>query len=402
VKHRDIGVFVVGINGAIGTSLTTGVLALQKKLIQPFGLVSELAPFNLLTLTPLDRLRFYGWDLRDDSHSRRAEQQRHIPRYLFNKVRSDLSHIEIFPAEAAGVSPEVLSLFGYRSSRTASRMGTVQTIRRTIERVRKRDRLEGALVVNLASTEPKGAPSTVHTSIAEFEAGLRRNDPAITAAMLYAYAAISSDCPYVNFTPTIAAEIPALIDFAKQRAIVTAGKDGKTGQTLYKSVIAQMFSWRNLRVKGWYSANLLGNDDGYILQHPRHLQQKLSSKASGLSSILGYDDVDHQVNIDYYRPRGDAKEAWDAIDFVGWLGIPMSMRINWLGQDSALAAPLVVDLIRLTWHSQMHANGGPACHLASFFKTPIGSTQHGFFDQMKCLFEYCQNHSRKSVKPDGK
>jgi len=43
-----------------------------------------------------------------------------------------------------------------------------------------------------------------------------------------------------------------------------------TGQTLLKSVLAQTFATRRLRVRGWYSANILGNHDGLMLSDPRY------------------------------------------------------------------------------------------------------------------------------------
>jgi myo-inositol-1-phosphate synthase len=45
------------------------------------------------------------------------------------------------------------------------------------------------------------------------------------------------------------------------------------------------------------------------------------------------------VRIEYYPPRGDAKEGWDNIDIVGWLGYPMQIKIDFLCRDSILAAP---------------------------------------------------------------
>jgi myo-inositol-1-phosphate synthase len=59
-----------------------------------------------------------------------------------------------------------------------------------------------------------------------------------------------------------------------------------------------------------------------------------------------YDTPTHKVHIDYYPPRGDAKEAWDVIDFTGIFGLPMSLRLNLQGRDSILAAPMVIDLAR--------------------------------------------------------
>jgi myo-inositol-1-phosphate synthase len=66
-----------------------------------------------------------------------------------------------------------------------------------------------------------------------------------------------------------------------------------------------------------------------------------------LDSIVGYPVDDHQVHIHYYKPRGDAKESWDNIDLLGFCGGAMQLKINFLCRDSILAAPLVIDLIRL-------------------------------------------------------
>ncbi len=56
--------------------------------------------------------------------------------------------------------------------------------------------------------------------------------------MLYAYATIAEQIPYGNFTPSVAADIPALIEFAERNKVPLAGKDGKTGQTMIKTALA--------------------------------------------------------------------------------------------------------------------------------------------------------------------
>ena len=89
-----------------------------------------------------------------------------------------------------------------------------------------------------------------------------------------------------------------------------------------------MLKWRNLKLLGWYSTNILGNNDGRVLEDPSHKKTKIMSKTKVLDNILGYDDFYHRVEINYYPPRGDAKEAWDTIDFQGGLGTNMSMKIN--------------------------------------------------------------------------
>jgi len=65
--------------------------------------------------------------------------------------------------------------------------------------------------------------------------------------MVYAYAAITEGAGYVNFTPSLGASFPAALELAELRKTVTCGKDGKTGETLMKTVLAPMFALRNFR-----------------------------------------------------------------------------------------------------------------------------------------------------------
>jgi myo-inositol-1-phosphate synthase len=99
-----------------------------------------------------------------------------------------------------------------------------------------------------------------------------------------------------------------------------------------------------------------------------------------------YGESTHKVHIDYYAPRGDAKEAWDVIDLKGLFGLPMSLRINLQGRDSILAAPMALDLA--LWMVQLQARGykGPIADLGFFFKKPEGADPpYAFVDQIQAL-----------------
>ena len=50
--------------------------------------------------------------------------------------------------------------------------------------------------------------------------------------------------PYVNFTPSLGTSCPALDELARRRGVPHGGKDGKTGETLLKTVLAPMFAAR--------------------------------------------------------------------------------------------------------------------------------------------------------------
>jgi myo-inositol-1-phosphate synthase len=64
------------------------------------------------------------------------------------------------------------------------------------------------------------------------------------------------------------------------------------------------------------------------------------------------------------------------VSFAGFLGVRMSLQFTWQGCDSALAAPLVLDLARLTARAHQAGETGPLDALAFFFKDPIGTTEH--------------------------
>jgi myo-inositol-1-phosphate synthase len=233
-------------------------------------------------------------------------------------------------------------------------------------------------------------------SLESFEAGLDNDDQLISPAMLYAYAALMEGVPYANGTPSLAADIPALEELAQQRAVPTGGKDFKTGQTLMKTVLAPMFKARMLGVRGWFSTNILGNRDGEVLDEPEAFKSKEKTKLGVLDSILRpdlhpelYKDLYHKVRINYYPPRGDAKEGWDNIDIMGWLGYPMQIKVDFLCRDSILAAPIVLDLALFLDFASRCGKKGIQEWLSFYWKSPITApsvyAEHDLFIQLSKL-----------------
>jgi myo-inositol-1-phosphate synthase len=196
--------------------------------------------------------------------------------------------------------------------------------------------------------------------------------------MIYAYAALKCHVPFINSTPNLSVDIPALMQLAEANGIPVAGKDLKTGQSLIKTVLAPGLKARLLGLRGWFSSNILGNRDGEILDDPRSFKPKELTKLSSLKQILEpelypelYGDFHHMVRINYYPPRGDNKESWDNIDITGWLNYPMQIKVNFLCRDSILAAPLVLDLglfIDLAHRAKMK---GIQDWLSLYFKYPM-------------------------------
>jgi myo-inositol-1-phosphate synthase len=204
---------------------------------------------------------------------------------------------------------------------------------------------------------------------------------------LYAWAALDLGCPYVNFTPSLGASLAALEELAIQRKTVLGGKDGKTGETLLKTVLAPMFAARNWQILSWVGHNIFGNRDGLVLDNPENKASKIKTKDQVVSGIVGYKPQTH-VSIEYIESLDDWKTAWNHIHFAGFLGTKMIMQVIWQGCDSLLAGPLVIDLARLALFAQRRGEVGVMKHLACFFKNPHGVAVHDFFKQFALLQEY--------------
>lgn len=214
------------------------------------------------------------------------------------------------------------------------------------------------------------------------------NSSHISSAVLYALAAINSGCGYIDFTSSQTLDIKGIVELSNEMKVPLAGRDGATGETILKIALAEFLLKRNLHLLGWFSTNLLGNNDGLILQDRAHAELKIADKANVLIDVLGYSNFDNIVNINYYRPRGDQKEAWNSVDFQGWLGLEMSLKVNWLGRDSILAAPLVIDLVRHVEYAKYAQNYGILSHLQFYFKHPVGSNTKSFSESYKILLDY--------------
>jgi len=396
-----IGVAIVGINGAVASTLVAGVELMKRGLAPRIGMVTERTDARiaeslteLLDFAPLESMVFGGWDLQFSNCYEGALHHGVLPPHVLEKVRADLERVRPWPALFSKDYVENLS--GQNVVRARSHREQIAGLERDLETFKKDNGLDRIVMVNLASTERFLEAQPVHSDLRSFEAGLDANDPSITPAMRYFYAANKLQIPYCNFTPSLT-NVPALDAHAIEMGNPFAGMDGKTGQTLVKTALASMFRARRLLIEGWYSTNFLGNGDGQVLEDPSSNKTKVLSKSAVLDSIVGYHVQNHQVHIHYYKPRGDSKEAWDNIDIVGFAGVPMQIKVNFLCQDSALAAPLVIDLVRLLDVARRCGERGIQRQLSFFFKSPYclpgESPVHDLFKQEKLLVDWARAHA---------
>ena len=395
MPDRRVGLWLIGALGGIGSTVALGLAALRRGLTDSTALVTALPLFEGLGLDAPANFVLGGHDIRRGHlvAGVRALQERSG---VFNPdvVQACAADLEAWDAH---LRPGTILNSGETIARLADRSdlpiadtprAAIDQIQRDLADFRERHRLDEVVVINVASTEPPAPDRPEHSSLDVLQKALGRRDGALLpVSSLYAYAAIDLGMAYVNFTPSPGADPPALQELAARRSTVIAGKDGKTGETLLKTVLAPMFARRNLRVLSWVGHNILGNRDGLVLSDPRNKSAKVRSKDQVVSRIVGYEPQTH-TSIEYIESLDDWKTAWDHVHFQGFLGVRMTLQFTWQGCDSALAAPLVIDLARLALHARRRGDVGVLPHLACFFKSPMGTDEYDFLRQHEMLEEY--------------
>jgi myo-inositol-1-phosphate synthase len=143
--------------------------------------------------------------------------------------------------------------------------------------------------------------------------------------------------------------------------------------------------------------NIFGNMDAKVLDDPVNKKSKATSKDRLLAKILGY-APQTLVTIEYIASLGDWKTAWDHVHFRGFLGTPMTFQFTWQGCDSLLAAPLVLDLVRLAERAWRNGDVGTMTFLAPFFKSPLGTDEHDFALQFQMLEAWMASVCARALK----
>jgi myo-inositol-1-phosphate synthase len=405
--NGTLGILLVG-QGAVTTTFIAGVEALKRGLAKPIGSLTQMATVrlgkrtegrspmikDLVPLAGLNDLAFGTWDIFEENCYEAAAHAGVLEKSLMEQLREPLSAIR--PMPAVFDQSYVRRLHGPNVKPKGSKMDYAEMVMEDIQQFREKTGAARLSMIWCASTEVFHKPAAVHQSLRDFECGLQKNDPEISPSQIYAYAALKSGVPYANGAPHLSTDMPALMELARERQVPISGKDFKTGQTFMKTLIAPGLKSRMLGLAGWFSTNILGNRDGEVLDDPGSFQSKEESKLSSLEHILQaelypdlYKHFNHKVRIEYYPPRGDAKEGWDNIDIFGWLGYPMQIKINFLCRDSILAAPLVLDLVLFMDLAQRAGMRGVQEWLSFYYKAPMTAPslypEHDIFIQLMKL-----------------
>jgi len=367
-ENQSILLLVAGLKGAIGTTLVTAVAALRAgdKSVSG-GLITG---DKFTDVLPVEALYVAGWDTRGENLVDCVRQSRVLPANVQETYAAALADVPVLNAPLSGTLDS-----------------QVERLEADIEALCSQFPGSRPVLVNLLPAAAGLDPDVVADTASINQA----YDPEKLPDLAYVLAAIRNRIPIINFTPN-RVELDPVVALAEEAGVPLCGYDGKTGQTYFKVVLASALKARQLYVDGWYSMNILGNEDGANLMVPEKASGKLANKTNLLDDVLGYEVGErygrptHKVHIDYYPPRGDAKEAWDVIDLLGIFNLPMSLRIDLQGRDSILAAPMVIDLARWLFMLQMIGRKGLVPELAFFFKNPLGkNAPRTFQDQLIAL-----------------
>jgi len=402
-----LGVLLPGM-GAVATTFVAGVEAIRSGLSKPVGSLTQQGTIRLgkrtdnrcpridefVPLAPLSSIEFGGWDIFEDNVYVAAKKAGVLNNEHLAALKPFLETIKPWPAV---FDPQyVKKLHGTHVKKGKNKKELADQVEEDIFRFKKEKNLDRLVMVWCGSTEVYREAGDVHSTIEKFEQGLVDNHPDILPSMIYAYVAIKNGIPYANGAPNLSADFPALLALAKKTGTPIGGKDFKTGQTLMKTILAPGFKARLLGLEGWYSTNILGNRDGEVLDDPESFKTKEVSKLGVLDHILQpklypdlYGNIHHVVRINYYPPRGDNKEGWDAIDIFGWMGYPMQIKVDFLCRDSILAAPIVLDLAIFFDLAARAGMSGIQEWLSFYFKSPQHAPglypEHDLFIQLMKL-----------------
>ncbi|MCP4676009.1 MAG: inositol-3-phosphate synthase [Deltaproteobacteria bacterium] len=380
-----LGIMLVGL-GAVTTTFMAGVEMIRKGLAKPIGSQAWMGTarlgkrtdnkfMKLNELMPLAApgdLAFAAWDIFPDNAYEASLKAGVLSHEDLAKVKEELTGI--VPLKGAFDQGYVKNLDGTHV-KAGTRREMAEALRADIQEFKKS--VDRVVVVWCASTEVYRNPTSAHASYDNFERALDEDNKDIAPSQLYAYAALMEGVPFANGAPNLTVDTDAMLELAKKNKVPISGKDFKTGQTLMKTIVAPGLKNRLIGCSGWFSTNILGNRDGEVLDDPESFKSKEVSKAGVLDTIFQretypelYKDMYHKIRINYYPPRGDAKEGWDNIDIFGWLGYPMQIKINFLCRDSILAAPIVLDLAIFMDLAQRAGFSGIQEWLSFFYKSP--------------------------------
>lgn len=375
------GLLIVGLGGNNGTTLTAGIIANQKKIqfrtkegIQKANYIGSLTqsattylgdnnahkpvyiPFNkLLPMVDPNDLVISGWDISSLNLLDSTYRAKVLEPDLIRQISDELKEITPLPGifDINFVAPNQQSRADNVLTGTKSEL--IEKVREQIREFKTTNHLQKVIVLWSANTERYMiVDPEIHSTESKLLKGIQQNHNEISPSLLYAIAAVLENCPFINGSPQNTF-VDGFIEFATNRNVPFMGDDFKTGQTKFKSVVADFLISSGIKLTACASYNHLGNNDGLNLSHQECFRSKEISKSSVIDDIVESNGIlysdgtkpDHIVVIKYVKSVGDSKRALDEYDSEIFLGGKQVISVHNTCEDSLLAAPVMLDLVIL-------------------------------------------------------
>jgi myo-inositol-1-phosphate synthase len=367
LPQTRVGLLVVGYAGSTASSLLGTIALLGMGALQWPNVPSSL-PASWDSSAGLARdFVCGGWDFADAPMVQILAEHGLIP----PRLRDQILAAEVEPVRLRAVATGL----DFRGADTADEGADVEhvasAVGEEIAAFGEEQRCDQLIVLYLGSPARPASPAL--SDVSEWDDLLARPTNTVPANLLYAVAALVAGAHFIDFTPSEALTCPAVLARSYEAGLQIAGRDGSTGQTMVKAAVASMMLARGFRLRSWFSSNHLGNHDGLVLADREFAWLKIADKKRFLSEHILDPEFDHVVSIDFLRSKGDRKESFDSVVAEDIFGQEIRVRINWEAWDSALAVPMLLDLIRLISLGDHFGFRGVQGQLGFFFKAPVGS-----------------------------
>jgi myo-inositol-1-phosphate synthase len=242
VSGRNIGIWLIGAWGRVGTALAVVLAGLQSRATAPDlfvtdGLVTEQPEFAPLALADWTSFVVGGHEIRKTSVAVEARNlfagARSISDDLLNAIGPSLAawdrNVRTGTLLNAGPQAESLASAATLKTRGERPATALRRIAVDLDEFRTTAHLDVVIVINVASSEPIASAGSRGLSAQELLQLLEHADRSpVPASVLYAAAALQSGCSYLNFTPSFGSDISALEELALQTGALHMGRDGRT------------------------------------------------------------------------------------------------------------------------------------------------------------------------------
>lgn len=383
-EARRVGIMQVGWGGNNGTTLTAAMVAHQHNVTwktrsgtqQPNynGSLTQAATLRvgfddsgrdvfvpLRSFIPLaepSEIALGGWDISGCNLADALDRAGVLEPDLCTKLRPHLEHMAPLPAAfdpkfiAKNQRPRADNLIPSQDKWTQ-----LEALRKDIQCFKSEHKIDFVVVVWTANSERYAEESHgVNDTAENLLCAIKQSHEEVSPSTLYCVAAILEGCPYINGSPQNTF-VPGVIDLARRHSVVICGDDFKSGQTKMKSVLADYLIGCGVKIRTMVTYNHLGNNDMYQLTDEVMWKPKSASKSHVIEDIVDSngilyrdrnDNPDHVVVVKYVPFLGDSKRDVSEYTSETWMNCHYTTIMHNECLDSALCAPLILDLAILS------------------------------------------------------